>query len=95
MATTTTDSAAYGFGSPTLTGVADMFSRVYGAGSDVWDTLLRQAGGAHAPDAVDRLARVALDHDDPVVALCGRALAIELETVTRLGAVRSILATVA
>jgi hypothetical protein len=92
LATIATDGTVYGFGVPTLAGAADMFSRVYGPGSDVWDNLLRRAGGIHAPDAVGRLAQVALDHTDPVVALCGRALAIELETATRLGAVRAILA---
>jgi len=84
--------AAYGFIQPTAEEARRSLERIYGAATPpVWAALVQQAGVAplgtfDVATEVARLTEAFLHSGDPVVALCGRALQIRVDSYRHLTA---------
>jgi hypothetical protein len=90
--------AVYGITRPTSADAARLLVKVFGAkGGSLMTELRRTANITEGDDragVVGRLAEVALRHDDPAVALCGRALQIRIGAFERLSSVQKVVAAV-
>lgn len=91
---------AYGLPMPTWRDVRDSLERIYGAaGTAVWQRLAHEAGivehdhGRESSDqrrkSLERMLTAMEADGDPVVALCGLAVAIRLVSYDHLSAVQA------
>jgi hypothetical protein len=91
---TVTNIGPYDLSRPDLAEAREAVRRLYrGAADELWNNLLHESGlrGDETDDASFQRLIATMLAADPVIALCGRSLAIRATTFTRLSAAHDLI----